>query len=251
MSSEMNTIQTTFFDVIKTQYQFKFRAHHGMFSTMIIVQLIALLLSFSNNQAGVGINNISVNGVAYSGDMIILLTIAWAGIMAFKLTMKQSTNIMFTFVANRKTNHISNILFIISLSIIGSLSAYFLSFIFRISIYLWKSSEMLLFNEEITLHGLLIGLVATVLYALLFSAVAYIIGEIIQLHRVFIVIVPTVIFGFIVMVTNFDNVEWINQIVPFVLFETNFYLFFVKCISISIILFFLAMFVGHRLEVRK
>src|SRR5690625_3113036 len=178
MSSEMNPIQTNFFDSIKTQYQFKLRAHHGMFSTMIIVQIIVLFLGY--NSVGSGINNVSVNSVVYSGEAIIILTIAWAAIMGFRLTMKQSKNMMFTFVTDRKTNHISNVLFIVTLSIIGGISAYLLSFIFKISMYLWKGSENLLFIEEITLNGLLIGLSATVLYALLLAAFAYFIGEVID-----------------------------------------------------------------------
>lgn len=250
MSSE-RIIQMNYYDVIKTQYQFKCRAHHGMFSTMIIVQLIAVLFSFGNNQVGVGVNNISVNAVGYSGNMIIILTIVWAGIMAFRLTTKQSKNMTFTFVTDRKTNHISNILFTVTLSIIGGLSAYFLSFVFTISMYIWKGPKMLLFNEEITVKGLLIGLVATILYALLFSAVAYFFGEVIQLHKIFIIIVPTTILGFIIITANFDSVEWINRIIPFVLFETNFFLFFVKCITISSVLFLLSVMVGQRLEVRK
>src|SRR5690625_7533463 len=82
--------------------------------------------------------------------------------------------------------------------------------------YLWKGSENLLFIEEITLNGLLVGLSATVLYALLLAAFAYFIGEVIQLHKVFAVIVPVFIFGFIIISANLDHVEWINRIVPFV-----------------------------------
>src|SRR5690625_7842745 len=104
MSSEMNPIQTNFFDAIKTQYHFKLRAHHGMFSTMIIVQIIALFLGY--NSVGSGINNVSVNSVVYSGEAIIILTIACAAIMGFRLTMKQSKNMMFSFVTDRNTNHI-------------------------------------------------------------------------------------------------------------------------------------------------
>jgi len=251
MSSEMNTIQTISFDIVKTQYLFKLRAHHGMFSTMIVVQIIAVLFSFGNNSVGSGINNVSVNSVIYSGQMIIVLTIAWAAIMGFRLTIKQSKDLMFTFVTDRKTNHISNVLFIITLSIIGGVSAYLLSFIFKISMYLWKDSTMLLFNEELTLKALLIGLVATVFYTLLLAALAYFVGEIIQLHKVFVVIVPVTILGSIVMSENVDNVEWINRIVPFVVFENNFLLFLMKCISIIIVLFFFSTFIGLRLEVRK
>jgi len=249
--SSQQIVEPDFVEAVKTQFLFKLRAQYGIFSTMIIVQLVAILFSFGESSVGSGMNNIHIHSTGYAGNILLFLTFAWAGMMGFRLTLKQSKDVMYTFVTDRKTNHLANVLMIATLSIVGGVSAYLISFIFKITMYLWRGTDTLLFIEKPAVSFLLIGMVGTILYMMLVASLAYFIGEIIQFHKVFVIIVPVFILGMLIVSVNYGYMEWYSNILPYYIFEKNFIMFIVKTLSTSVIALFLAALIGQRLEVRR
>lgn len=242
--NQLTKVETSFSESVKSSFKFKFRTYQGMFITMILIQMIATLFALGNNsfQLGEGIS-----GYIYSGDIIIILTIVWAIWMTFMLTGQSAQNIMFTFVTNRYSHHVSNFIFIIVLSAIGGVTAYMLSFIFKIGAYLYNGPDLLLESEPLETIYILSGLVGTVFYTLLFSMLAYIIGTLVQWHRIFIGLVPVI---FIALMSNFSDkiTEFIGYLV---FYENNLFIFVLNVSVITVILFLLSIFIGRRQEVRK
>src|SRR5690625_4052920 len=115
MSIEIERIHFT--EAVKTQYLYKLNAYHSMLGTMILIQMIAMILIIlSPSGSGIGVDYLEVDVTVYASDGIISFTMFWAFIMAIYLTTKASKNMMFTFISDKSTNHIANIILMITFS---------------------------------------------------------------------------------------------------------------------------------------
>jgi len=235
-----------FVTTVKKQLHYKIRAHHSMFGTMVIMQIIAFIFSFGSENWGVGTDNVTVHMNITSGNIIIVFTFIWAFIMAVMLTNKPMKSMMLTFVSTKQINHVSNFLFIIFLSVIGGVTAYLLGFLTKSITFLLNHPENMIFVERVTINEVILGMVATILYMFLISVIGYLIGEIVYLHKIFIVVLPVVIIGlFIIM-----HESAIAPIFTFFTGETNFIIFAGKILLVAPILFLIAFFLDRNVEVR-
>lgn len=237
--------QTNTFTLLKNQFFYKIHAHHSMFATMMIMQILGLIFSYSSESWGTGTENLYVHMTIYSGNIIITFSLIWAFLMAFMLTRNPIKNMMNTFITTKKVNHLSNFLFLIFLSVIGGISCYLISFLFKSIIVLFQSEKTILI-EQVTLFEVFIGTIATILYMLLVTAVGYLIGEMIQLHKIFIAIIPITIVGFIIIFPE----EVIAPIFQFFTWETNMFIFAVKIICVVSGMFLLSTLFDKHMEVR-
>lgn len=244
--SALPVVEYSFFEGIKDQYFYKLNAYHSMFGTMIIMQGIALILTFIGQSVGVGSNNVFVQINIFSADIVISISIVWAFMMAIILTNKASKNMMATFVTDKRTNHISNMLFMITLSIIGGITSFLLGFFIKMAVYVLYRQDQHIYFETITIGEVFIGIIATIFYILLLFAIGYLLGELIQVHRSLTIIVTTLIIGMYI----FLGIT-IVPIISFYTAETNLLFFICKVLFTVVFLFFLSSFVGKRLEVRK
>lgn len=240
--------KVSFSEAVKKQFAYKLKAYHGMFGAMIIFQLIALFFSFRGEFASTSHNNLTITTNVYAADIIVTFSLLWAFTMAIYLTNKASKNMMFTFVTDKQTNHIANLLFIIFFSVVGGVTATLLGYVVRLFIIIYYGTERILFFDPITITGLLISIVTAILYHLLVAIIGYTIGELVQLHRSLMFIIPIILFGFFATGINLmEEPYFIN----FFIFETSFSLFTLKVIVTSVILFSIATQVGRGLEVRR
>ena len=100
---------------VKKQYFFKLKANIDAFSSLVWIQLLAHLFSLGGVASmGMGGTNLSVDVKYYSADLVIGFTMLWAFVTAITITTKPYRNHDFTFVTNRLSSSLSNILFLLT-----------------------------------------------------------------------------------------------------------------------------------------
>lgn len=248
----MSLKQISLQDVVKRQYLFKLKSYFGVFGTLMLLQVVSLLLAFNGTSSfGSGSDSISVTISYYSADVTIAFTILWGIISSILLTTKAYRFDDYTFVANRLSSHLANILFIVTMSIVGGLTAMLSSFALRSSLHYFINVEMVKsFSLLDAPLELFVGIGATILYVLLASCVGYFVGTLVQFHKVLIVLIPVAFFGSF-FITNEQGEPQIPMVLNSLLFsESSFPLFAVKVIVIAAILLVMSVVGSNRMGVR-
>lgn len=237
--------QVDFSTILKKQFLYKVHAHYSMFSTMVILQLIGVIFAFGGENYGTGTENIMLNVKISSGSIVIGFTLFWIFIMAILMTTKQNKSMMHTFITNKKLNHLSNILFLLLLSVIGGISSYLIGFFIKTITFLWYSTENIIVVEKITFVEVILGIVVTTLYMFLLGAIGYFLGEIFALHRLFIIIIPVIFIGFLIIFHE----SALGPMFDFFTQESNFVIFTIKVFIVTSVLFLIASQIDRYSEV--
>lgn len=237
--------QADFFTMLKKQFFYKVHAHYSMFSTMVMMQLIGLIFSIGGENYGIGTSHIELDMKVSSGSIVIAFTFFWIFIMAMMMTMRPAKSMMYTFITNKRINHLSNLLFIVFLSMIGGVSSYLLGFFIKLVTFLLYGSENILFVERVMLKEAILGIAVTILYMLLISSIGYFLGEIFSLHKIFIVVIPVVFAGFLIVFHE----SMIEPLFSFFTEENHFIIFTIRVLFVVSILFLIAFQLDRRSEV--
>ncbi|MFC4024847.1 hypothetical protein ACFOUV_13675 [Oceanobacillus longus] len=237
--------------VVKRQYQYKMKAYVGVFSSLIVLQCLAMLFSLTGSgSSGYSSTGFSIDITIYSGINIVIFTFLWAFIHSIIMTTKADLQNGFTFVSNRLSNNLSNAAFLLTASIIGGITTILSGFLLRVIVYFFIDTEHL--------HGegfiyqpieVISGMAAMVFYLILACSVGYLLGTITQLHRMLPVILPIAIIGFLIVTQ--EQSGYIFKIAEFYFQETSFLLFVLKVMMTSILCFVGSILLSNRLEVRK
>lgn len=245
----MSLIETNLSDVVKKQFSFKVKAYWGVFNSLAIMQLIAVLFSLAPSfNVGYGSASFSVNISFYSADIVIVFTMLWAFISAILITTKATRYDDFAFVGNRVSSNISNALFLSIASVIGGITAILSSYFIKVIVHFIGGIQS---AGSITIQELLIGIAATILYVFLFSAIGYLVGICIQISKLFIIILPALLIGTIVTGVQVGKDQWLVAVFNFFAAESSFLLFFIKVIVVAGILFSGSATLSNRMEVRN
>lgn len=239
--------------VVRKQIQFKMKSCIGMFSTLVILQLLALLFSLGGSgMLGGSRSMVSYEINYYSIDIIVVFTILWAFINAILIKTKAYREDDFVFVTNRVSSNLSNIVFLLIGSIVGGITAVLSGYLLRIAIYfLFDDNQQIIYSSGYNLMDLVVGTIAMILLIFLFSSFGYIIGTLVHLHKAFTYIVPVSILGFIFLFEVSTEFHVLMEIGSFYFGEDSFWLFGGKAI-ITLALFFAgSMMISNRLEVRQ
>lgn len=231
------------------QYFYKLKVYIGLFYYLILFQLIILVLSLSS------INRTILIGSDYwyysylirscSGDMEIKATMICTLVIAIIITTKEYKNLDFTFVSNRFTSGISSIIFLLTYSIIGGVTASLSGILLRVILYFTTGSENIVgYNFVISPYNLIINSIAIFLYLILISSWGYLIGTLIQLHKSFIILVPM----YFICLLYFES---FSDIFSFFSSESLLSIFSVKVILTATVFFLGGMILSNRIEVRK
>lgn len=237
--------------VVKKQYMYKLKANIDVFISLMLLQLLALLFSLNGSGSmGTGSGDDRINVTFYSADIVIFFMIVWGFISAMLMTTKAYRNDDFLYVSNRLSSHLSNGLFILTASIIAGVTAILSSFLLKVVV---TFKDEMIYTGGVSLldapEEMLLGIVATSLYILLFSSSGYFIGMLVQVSRVFILVLPALFIGDILF--NASNGE--GFIVPFFgdfFTESSFLLFIFKILLTTGLLFIASIFLSKRMEVR-
>ncbi|SET00951.1 hypothetical protein SAMN05216389_104153 [Oceanobacillus limi] len=248
----MSLTAVTLGNVVKKLYIFKMKSYMGLFTSLVILQLLALLFSLS----GVGSSGGSINGnyvsvTYYSADMVIAFTLLWSFISAIMITTKAYREDDFIFVTNRFISNLANIAFLITASLIGAITALLSSFLLKVVIYYFVQVEPAI-NSSMVYSPMefILGMVTTFGYIFLFSAVGYLIGSFVQFHKLFMFLIPVLLIGFIVPVSRngFNILIYAGE---FYFQEPSFFLTIMKVVGTVGILFSASILLLNQREVRK
>ncbi|CAG9621871.1 hypothetical protein [Sutcliffiella rhizosphaerae] len=237
--------------VVIEQLRFKLSAYSGVFLSLVVVQIIAILFSFNGIGMSVGgVNSLNYQVNQFSNDLVFTFTLLWAFISAIILTARSLRNDDFTFVSSRLTSNLSNILFLVIAAVIATVTTELSSFLLRVIIYfLPNTGTIFITPNSFSLEILASGLFATFLYLLLLAGIGYFVGTITRLHPLMNIIVPLIIFGYFILGGKTN--EGMPFIMSFFLNESFLFMFFIKCIMTLVILLAVSSWIFNRGEVRQ
>ncbi|WP_404450963.1 hypothetical protein LG329_11515 [Virgibacillus necropolis] len=248
----LTTISTG--NLVRKQFQYKMKAYIGVFSSLMVLQILAILFSLggSGGSGGSGSHGISINVRYYSASIVVVFTMLWAFISAILITTKAYREDDFTFVTNRVTANLSNIVFLGTASIIGGVTAVLSGYLLKVVMYyVPDSGQFIGISSGPSPLELLFGLFATILFVFMFSSLGYLVGTLVQLHKIFVVVLPVVFFGYITFGEQRIGIHPLIQLGEFYFQETSFPLFLSKAVITIAILFTGSVLLSNRMEVRR
>ncbi|MFD2044183.1 hypothetical protein ACFSTA_09835 [Ornithinibacillus salinisoli] len=248
----MSLTSVTLSNVVKKQYAFKMKSFMGVFTSLVVMQILAIIFSLNGvASSGGSINGNVVHVQYYSADTVIAFTMLWAFINAIIITTKAYREDDFAFVTNRLSSNLSNIAFLVTASLIGAITAILSSFLLKVILYF-------VFQLESTINAgayfdsieFVAGVVTTFLFVLLFSSIGYVIGSIVQTNKLFLFIIPVLFFGMLVPVSR-NGYNIMIYSFNFYFQEASFVFTVLKVFITVIVLFAAAIALMNRKEVRK
>lgn len=247
----MSLTSVNLWETVKKQYVYKLQANIDAFSSLIGIQLLALLFSIGGvGSAGMGGPNININIKYYSADLVIGFTLIWAFIIAIIITTQPYRNYDFTFITNRLSSSLSNILFLLTASIVGSITAILSGNLLKIIAHLFLNDQI--YNGASTgLPEFLMGMGVTILYVFLVSSIGYFIGTLAQVSKWFIILIPVLFFGILFLGASMQKEPFLISVFKFYVMESMLSLFMIKVVATIAVLFTAAISILNRLEVKR
>ncbi|MEH7010827.1 hypothetical protein V7087_08390 [Neobacillus niacini] len=236
-------------DIVKKQYAYKLRAYIQVFMSLVFIQMLAILFSFNGvGMMGTSSNTFDINVHFYSADIVVIFTMLWALITAILITTQTYRNDDFAFITNRLSSNLSNMLFLLTASMIGGFTAMLSSYVMRILMYVFGGTEYL--YTPTAASEWLIGFIASILYVLLFTALGYFFGTLVQINKVFVVLLPALFIGLLIVGAGTMNGTVLNNVFEFIFMESSLAIFMVKIVILAALLFSGSALMSNRMEVR-
>lgn len=233
---------------IRNQYIFKLKSNIGLFSSLIILQALAMLFSLG----GAGMSGGSFYTISYyTADYMIVFTMIWAFIVAIQLMTKDYRNHDFTFVTNRLGSSVANVLFLLTASIIGAITSLLSGYLLKVIVYYSFKRGFLNSAFSPPLKELIFGFIATILFIFIISLVGYLVGTIVQVNRAFVILLPVLFLGTLFMAAQSGQDNLLIMIGEFYLQEFTFGLFLIKMVMTGLLLWISVRLLSNRLEVKQ
>ncbi|GFR37289.1 hypothetical protein PRECH8_05850 [Insulibacter thermoxylanivorax] len=157
----------------------------------------------------------------------------------------------FFFVANRLTSHLSNIAFLLTVSLYAGITVPLLGSLFKLIIYLTTDRSLILSGDVVlSAEEYAIGMWATTMAVSLLSAIGYLWSTLIQLVRLFIIVLPA-IFISLLMLNISGEFELIYMMFQFYAEETSLLVYSCKIIATLVVLYTSVVILTSRLEVGR
>lgn len=248
----MSLPKISLWDIVKKQFRFKLKSYRGMFTSLMMLQIIGILFSLGGEGGGGGgSDSFSYEMKYYSGSFILAFMMIWAFLSAIIVTTQAYRFDDYAFVANRMSSNLANILFLGWASIIGGVTFLLASQSLKLSVLILQEQDYIV-NQRLSMLQMAEGLVGIILYLFLFTALGYLVGMLVQRNKIFIILLPALLFGslFINVIFASESSLLIDVGRIFVK-ETSFLLFLLKVLFTSAVAFGSAIFLSNNLEVRK
>jgi hypothetical protein len=243
----MSLAKSNLMSVTRKQYGFKLQTFSKFFIVIIVTQILGMFFAISNaggqssTSTGMYTFNIDIN----STTPILIFTIACIIGATILLNIKEYKDMDFTFVSNRFSSNLSNIAFLITITLFGAVTSALSGAVIRVIKYLLiGSSNIVETGFFITPIQLMCSIGATFLYILLFIAVVYFSSVLIQKSNIFIVVILAV-------AVLLPRTSLFKTIIEFYGNELSFFMFMIKVISTCIVFFTFSIFLSNDLEVRR
>lgn len=238
-------------ELVKKQYTFKLRAYSGIFTTLMVLQAIAIFFSIiGSNSSGTWSSHIGVTANYYSADQVIVFTMLWIFISSILITTQAYREDDFTFVSNRVSNNLANALILMTASIIGALTSYLSGFFIKVIVRYLGVILLPTTGLPSTVRELISGIVAIILIMILISAIGYLVGVIVQINKIFMVVLPALFIGFLFIANNVGDSNVAISIFNFYFNESSIIFFTIKVFITSTLLLIASFGISNRQEVR-
>jgi hypothetical protein len=236
--------------VVKRQYLFKLKANIDAFSSLIGIQVIALLFSLGGmGMSGSSSSYFTLTVRSYSADVVMAFTMIWGLVTAITITTRSYRNFDFTFVTNRLSSSLSNVLFLVTASLLGGVTSILSGYLVRVAGYFFLGHT--LYSSEMAVGELIIGIIAASLYILTASSIGYLFGTLAQVSKAFIIVIPALLIGFLFLDISFNPMPIQQEIYQFYFIESSFILFLIKILLTTAILFGTSSILFNRMGVRQ
>jgi len=244
--------KVSLWDVVKKQFRFKVKSYRGVFTSLMLLQIMGLLFSLGGEGGGGGgSESFSYDMNYYSGNFILVFMMIWAFISAIIVTTQAYRYDDYSFVANRLSSHLSNILFLGWASIIGGVTFVLASQSLKL-VFLFYKDRKFIESQPMTVLQMAEGLAATILYLFLFTALGYLVGMLVQRSKIFTIVLPALLFGSLFLnVFLASESTYVIDIGQIFVRETSFLLFTLKVLLTSALSYGIAAWISNSLEVRK
>ena len=235
-------------EIVKKQYFYKLKSVN-VFTPLVLVQSMAILFSlFATGSSSSYSGGVGVSIKHYSVDVVIGFTLVWAFIISVTMATKVYREDDFTFVTNRLTYTLSNIAFLITVSVFAAITSILSGHLLNVvvSIYQWNKSSIFFHDLDITTAMYVTGILSTIVIMLFVSSLGFFAGVLIQRFPLLKFILPAVIIGLLMMQASFVPI-----IFEFYFLEKVFSLFLLKQLVTMIVLFTVTVYLSNRMEVRQ
>lgn len=232
-------------DIVMKQYKFKLNSYVGALTSLIMTQILAIFMSFSGSgMMGTSSEFVGISVHYYTADFLNAFMMLWAFITAITITTKAYRYDDFSFVTNRTTSNLSNMLFLLTLSIVGAITTFLGGFLLKTLLYFWFDMEKMTIMQT-TLLEYVTGLIALIFYLLLFSAIGYFLGTLYQVSKVSLFLSIVLIIAAIFLL----GIQ-IQGVFQFFASESSIGIFIIKVLFTVIILFATSTVISNKMEVR-
>lgn len=247
----MSLNEMSLLDVVKKQLRLKFLSHHSIWLSLVGIQLFGILISAAVTTSGSSSSgNVYTTSNVYSSTFLMVMTYIWVVIAGLYLALDSSNRFDYTYVTNRLSQFISNIIFLIFIAAIGAFTAYFASSLIPLVQRLFINGLILNTSSSFTFTEHMINLIGTFGYLLMFASASYLIVMLFQFNR-FIVLGFLVLYSLAnVLLAKMGEDGLLIDLFNFYEGESSFSLFMLKAIGLSTIFLAIAWFVNRSKEVR-
>lgn len=237
-------------DVILKQYRYKLQAYLGVFTSLMFIQVLGMLFSFSGTGSmGGSAGTFSYDVRTYSGSLVSIFTLIWAFSNGISLTTKQHRYDDFNFVTTRHVSNVANGLFLVTASGIAAITGLLTTCVLRLLVtQVLRTPSVAV--DELSVINVFEGLIGFFLYILLFASVGYFIGMLAQTNKIVAFLLPVLLIGVLsIQVYLGGEGTLLVDMGRFYALEASFLLFIVKSVITSALFFLGACMLGNRLEV--
>lgn len=248
----MYLIEPRLSDIVKKQVRYKFNAYTGVFTSLLVMQLIGILLGFGSGGYSSHSDTLVVDMTTSSNDLTVVLTFLWAISTGVLVTTTAYRNDAFVFVTNRLSHHLSSILFLLAASTIAGILAVLNGSLIK---FITISKHGYLFSEYPSIFGspvdFFIQIGTAILYIVLIAATGYAIGSFVQRSKLFVPIIIILIFVLPFINIRLSGTVFIEKMVTFFGAETSLAIFLLKVVVTVLALFTVSIAVTNNKEVRN
>ena len=245
----MSLTEPRLIDIVKKQFRYKLTAYTGVFSSLLIMQLLGVFMGFNSGGGMTSSETLTVFQESATNDSTVAFTLIWALAMGILVTTVAHRNDAFSFVSNRLSHHLASFSFLLVISVIAGMTAVLAGSLTPLIGYL-QNNELFITSQGIFQAPASFGIqiMTSILYTILLAGFGYAIGSCIQRSRLFI---PVILVTFFVLPFWIGAFDFLEKIITFFGSETSFSLFLVK-VTVTVTLFFLlSIAITTKLEVRK
>ncbi|MBB6447028.1 hypothetical protein [Bacillus benzoevorans] len=237
-------------EIVKKQYFFKLRANIDAFSSLVGLQLLAILISlWGTSSSGIYSGALSIDVRNYSSDIVIAFTMIWGFTTAITITTKPFRHHDFTFVTNRVTSGVSNVLFLLTASVVGGILAMLARNLIILIVYSFFNQE--LYGSPMSDKGFFLGLFVSILYIFFVCSIGYLIGTLVQVNKAAVLIIPALVIGSIFFDAGMQRNPTVMNILEFYFLESSPWTFALKALITAVVLYSASIAITNRMEVRK